>query len=283
MTSQPITTSQPINLDHNRVKNYLIIENQPNALMATLGIMNSKGQVYKDKFDKFRQINKYLEMIDHIFKEEDNKEALTMIDFGSGKAYLTFAVYYYFTKVKKRPIRMIGLDLKKDVVEHCNQLAKKLQYSHLVFQHENIETYNTLHKVDMVMSLHACDTATDAAIVKGILWKAKYILAVPCCQHELMHKIQQTHLREMLAHGIVKDKLATLVTDTLRTLFLKKHGYETEMIEFIEMQHTPKNIMIKSKYTGRNLEKANQDYSEFKAYFGLKDLYIEAFYHKEMA
>ncbi len=255
-------------VEHNRKKNYLIPEDEPCDFMIHLGVMDENGKVYKKKYDKFRQLNKYLEFVSDVI--ETLGEAPTIIDFGCGKAYLTFALYYYLVKVKGMNVKIIGLDLKEEVIDFCNQVAKDLNYEGLSFEIGDIKDYQYNEKVDMVVSLHACDTATDAAIAKAVNWNAKVIFAVPCCQHELFGQLSNRDMQPLLKHGVVKDKLATIVTDTLRTLALESVGYEVQMLEFIDMVHTPKNILIRAVSSGAPNESAYSDYLAFKSSWGVK-------------
>lgn len=271
-----------LNLSHNRTKEYIIPDNKPCVFLHHLGVMDANGRVYKSKYDKFRQINKFLEIMDHVISRDLSGDRVRIVDFGSGKAYLTFAVYYYFKEVLKRNVFITGLDLKEDVVEFCNATAVALGYENLVFKREDIRDYSTTDPVDMVITLHACDTATDAALVKAIKWQAKYILSVPCCQHEMFDKIQNSDLQPMLNQGLIKERLSSLVTDTLRVLFLQKEGYEVNTIEFISMEHTPKNLMLRG--VKKNLEKARykKQYNDFKKFWRLEDIFIDKFYDQEI-
>lgn len=255
-------------VDHNRKKNYLIPEDVPCDFMIHLGVMDESGKVYKKKYDKFRQLNKYLEFVSDVIDTLGNTP--TIIDFGCGKAYLTFALYYYLVKIKGMNVKIIGLDLKEDVIDFCNQVAKDLNYEGLSFEIGDIKDYQYSEKVDMVVSLHACDTATDAAIAKAVNWNAKVIFAVPCCQHELFGQLSNRDMQPLLKHGVVKDKLATIVTDTLRSLALESVGYEVQMLEFIDMVHTPKNILIRAVNCGAPNESAYSNYLAFKSSWGVK-------------
>ncbi|MDP3385972.1 MAG: SAM-dependent methyltransferase [Eubacteriales bacterium] len=271
-----------LNLSHNKRKDYIIPDHKPCVFLHHLGVMDANGKVYKSKYDKFRQINKFLEIMDHIISSEMIGDRMRIIDFGCGKAYLTFAVYYYFKEVLKKNVFITGLDLKEDVVGFCNTTAAALGYENLVFKREDIRDYSTKDPVDMVITLHACDTATDAALVKAIKWQAKYILSVPCCQHEMFDKIRNADLQPMLDQGLIKERLSSLVTDTLRVLFLQKEGYDVSTIEFISMEHTPKNLMLRGlkKNIDRNLYQ--KQYNDFKKFWSLEDVFIEEFYEKEL-
>lgn len=253
-----------MDLSHNRQKNYLIPEGQPCDFMQHLGVMDAEGKVFKKMYDKFRQLNKYLEFVDDSL--DFLGEEITIIDFGCGKAYLTFALYYYLVKLKNRKVKIIGLDLKQDVINFCNQTATQLNYDGLEFRIGDIKDFEFYGNVDMVVSLHACDTATDEAIGKAVNWGAKVIYAVPCCQHELFNQLQNNEMMPLLKHGIVKDKLATIVTDTLRANALEAVGYTVQMLEFIDMTHTPKNILIRAIKTEKSEAQLVEDYGRFKAF-----------------
>ncbi|MBM7561237.1 class I SAM-dependent methyltransferase [Fusibacter tunisiensis] len=252
---------------HNRVKRYLIPEGEPCDFMVYLGVMDASGKVFKKRYDKFRQLNKYLEFVSDSLKALDLSHKIRIVDFGCGKAYLTFALYYYLVTTLKLDVEIVGLDLKADVIEFCNETANALNYKGLIFKKGDIRTYNQSERVDMVVSLHACDTATDAALVKAVEWGAGVIFAVPCCQHELFKQIDHPAMMPLLKHGVVKDKLVTLVTDTLRATALESRGYEVQLLEFIDLAHTPKNILIrayKSQGTDATQEKALETYKAFK-------------------
>lgn len=234
------------NIAHNRQKQYIIPEGVPCDLMMHLGIMDVSGKVYAKKYDKFRQLNKYLEFVEDSLPELERSRRIRIIDFGCGKAYLTFALYYYFANVCGLDVEITGLDLKEDVIAFCNQTAKVLGYEKLRFELGDIKDYHASDRVDMVVSLHACDTATDEALIKAVAWGAKVIFAVPCCQHELFRQINHESMAPLLKHGVVKDKLTTLVTDALRALALEGKGYDVQVLEFIDMTHTPKNVLIRA-------------------------------------
>lgn len=233
-------------LTHNRQKTYLIEEGKPCDFMIYLGIMDEKGKVYKKKYDKFKQINKYLEFVEDAYQELSCEDTIRIVDFGCGKAYLTFALYYYFVQLKRKKVDIIGLDLKHDVIDYCNDVALALSYDHLLFKKGDIHDFDSKEKVDMVVSLHACDTATDAALIKAVDWKAKVIFAVPCCHHELLSKLNNDQMLPLLTHGVVKDKLSTIVTDTLRGMALEAMNYSVTLMEFVDLVHTPKNILIRA-------------------------------------
>ena len=241
-------------LSHNRTKKYIIQEGKPVAFMIDLGVMGQDGKIIRTRYDKFRQINRFLEYIEDILPKLDKERELTIIDFGCGKSYLTFAMYYYLHELKSYDIRIIGLDLKTDVIWKCNELAKKYQYDKLTFLEGNIADYTGAEEVDMVVTLHACDTATDFALAKAIGWNAKVILSVPCCQHELNRKMKNDVLSPIMNYGLLKERMAALVTDGLRAEYLKREGYDVQVLEFIDMEHTPKNILLRAVKTGRRAD-----------------------------
>ncbi len=264
---------------HNKAKKYIIPENEPCDFLIELGVMNKDGKVLAKKYDKFKQINKFLEIVDDAIDKANLKNDYKIIDFGCGKAYLTFALYYYFYNIKKVNVEIVGLDLKTEVISFCNEVAKKLNYTHLKFENGDIKDYNTNLDIDMVVTLHACDNATDAALVKSIKWNTGIILSVPCCQHEFFDKIENESLEPMLKHGLIKERLSSLVTDSLRSLFLETKGYKVQLVEFVDMEHTPKNILIRAvKSKGR--EEAITEYEDFKKFWKLEDIFIEKYFDK---
>lgn len=233
-------------LSHNRTKTYLLPEGTPVPFLVKLGVMTPEGKVVRAKYDKFRQINRFLEFIEDIRPELDGGRELTLIDFGCGKSYLTFAIYYYLHEIRGYDLRIIGLDLKEDVIAHCSQLAEELGYDRLQFRVGDIADFDDADHVDLVVTLHACDTATDFALAKAIRWKAKAILSVPCCQHELNGQINNEILEPVLKYGLIKERMAALITDGLRAELLENAGYRVQVLEFIDMEHTPKNILIRA-------------------------------------
>lgn len=243
-------------LSHNRKKQYILEEGMQIPFLQDLGVMTQEGKIVRTRFDKFRQINRFLEFIEDILPQLPKDRELTILDFGCGKSYLTFAMYYYLHEMKKYDIRIIGLDLKSDVIRHCHELAQKYGYEKLVFLEGNIADYTGCNEVDMVVTLHACDTATDFALEKAIGWNAKVILSVPCCQHELNRQMENDVLKPLMKHGLIKERMAALVTDALRAEYLEREGYHVQILEFIDMEHTPKNILIRAVKTGKG---ANND------------------------
>ena len=271
--------------EHNKKKQYILNEGDKIDFLIELGLMSVKGKILKSSFNKFKQINKYLEFIDDVIEELKAKKLITnhinVLDFGCGKSYLTFALYYYLKNYRKDlTFSIVGLDLKKDVIEFCNKLAKKLNYENLEFLNGNIKDYDKSKEVDLVFSLHACNNATDYSLEKALSLDAKAILAVPCCHHEFFEKIQKNKnsefyntLKIMADNGVVLDKFATLATDSFRSLSLELCGYKTKMIEFIDMEHTPKNILIKAiKSKSSNLKEKLVEYNKLKEFLGIKPL-----------
>ncbi len=233
-------------MSHDRSRRYILPEGRPVDFLVDLGVQLPDGRVTKTKYDKFRQINRYLEFIEDILDKLPMDRTIRIIDFGCGKSYLTFAMYYYLHELQHRAVRVTGLDLKADVIRHCNELAGRLGYEGLDFQEGDISSFQGEEQVDMVVSLHACDKATDYALEKAVRWGAAVIMAVPCCQHELNGQMRCEELKAILKYGLIKERVAALVTDALRAGLLERHGYDTQILEFIDMEHTPKNLMIRA-------------------------------------
>lgn len=245
------SAKQPkISLSHNRKKKYILEEGIPVPFLIDLGVMTQNGNIVNAHYDKFRQINRFLEYIEDILPSLPTGRELRILDFGCGKSYLTFAIYYYLKVLKGYPVRITGLDLKEDVIRHCNELAVKYGYDKLEFLCGDIAYYDGCSQVDMVVTLHACDTATDYALAKAVGWGAKVILSVPCCQHELNKQMKNDLLSPVLHYGILKERMAALITDGLRAQILEANGYRTQILEFIDMAHTPKNLLIRAVYNG---------------------------------
>jgi len=274
--------------EHNKKKQYILNEGDKIDFLIELGLMSAEGKILKSSYSKFKQINKYLEFIDDVIEELKSKKLIdnhiNILDFGCGKSYLTFALYYYLKHYRKDlSFSIVGLDLKKDVIEFCNKLAQKLNYENLQFLNGNIKDYDRTLEVDLVFSLHACNNATDYSLEKALSLNAKAILAVPCCHHEFFEKIQKNknskfydNLKIMADNGIALDKFASLATDSFRSLALELCGYKTKMIEFIDMEHTPKNILIKAiKSKSSNLKEKLIEYSKLKEFLGIQPLLEE--------
>lgn len=248
-------------LEHNRTKKYVLEEGVLVDFLVDLGVQTKDGRIVNAKYDKFRQINRYLEFVEDIIPELPRDRTLRIIDFGCGKSYLTFAMYYYLHVLKKYQVEITGLDLKTDVIDNCNRLAVKYGYTGLHFEKGDISTYEGGNRVDMVVTLHACDTATDFAIEKAVKWGAGVIMVVPCCQHEVNKQISCKQLDGILKYGLIKERMSALITDALRAQMLEKVGYETQILEFIDMEHTPKNILIRAVKRNGMQKRKQQKYT----------------------
>lgn len=264
------TKREAAKLQHDNRKNYVISDGKPCDFLIRLGVMSEDGKVFKKHYAKFRQINRFLEIADDCFRYLPETGRLRIIDFGCGKSYLTFALYHYLRILRSRDVEIIGLDLKKDVINFCNSVAGELDYDHLKFIHGDIADYESAG-ADMVVTLHACDTATDFALINAVKWHSKVILSVPCCQHELFSQIHEPVNDAMLKYGIIKDKFTELLTDGLRGLKLEAAGYSVNMIEFTSLEHTSKNIMIKAVLPDHvNISAARKAAAQYNA---LKEMY----------
>ena len=263
---------------HNRKKKYILNEGEHTAFLIELGIMTSEGKIVNAKYDKFKQINRYLELVSDCIPYLDKNKTIRIIDFGCGKAYLTFALYDYLVLKMGYNVEIVGLDLKENVIKFCSNLAQKLKFDDLRFEQGDIKGFDQFSNVDMVISLHACNTATDEALAKAVNWGAKVILAVPCCQHEFLKKIKNEKMIPMMKYGIIKEKLASLLTDSVRANVLEIMGYRTQVLEFIDMEHTPKNIMIRAFFEdATNITKVVKQYQEFKEEWQVSPYIEEAF------
>ncbi len=261
---------------HNRAKNYVLPAGVPCDFLIRLGVMGEDGTVFPRSYSKFRQINRYLEIVEDVFPYLPKDKTLKIIDFGCGKAYLTFALYHYLKVMKQRNVEIIGLDLKEDVIDFCSGVAKDLGYDELKFLKGDIADYRDDH-ADMVVTLHACDTATDYALINAVAWNTKVILSVPCCQHELFKQIKNDLHHPLLKHGILKDRFTEYLTDGLRGLKLESAGYDVAMIEFTSLEHTARNIMIKAvkanaagAYAEKKREAARQQYQALCDFYQVK-------------
>ena len=241
-----IQTEKKVDLSHNKAKKYILQEGTLVPFLVDLGVQTKEGKIVRSSYDKFRQINRYLEFIADIMTILPKDRCINIIDFGCGKSYLTFALYYYMKILCDRDIQVIGLDLKEKVIEDCNKLAKRYGYDKLKFVTGDVSTYTGEGEVDMVVTLHACDTATDYAIEKAIKWGAKVIFTVPCCQHEVNMQIKNEMLQPILKYGLIKERVSALLTDAIRANLLEEAGYQVQVMEFIDMEHTPKNILIRA-------------------------------------
>ncbi len=272
---------QQADRSHNRKKQYILQEGIPVPFLKDLGVMTDDGKIIRTKTDKFRQINRFLEFIEDILPGLDKGRELTILDFGCGKSYLTFAMYYYLHELKGYDIRIIGLDLKEQVIAHCRELAEKYGYKKLDFLVGDIADYKGVERVDMVVTLHACDTATDYALAKAVGWNAQVILSVPCCQHEVNIQITEKIRREsreedalislspVLDYGLLRERFSALVTDGLRAKYLEGMGYETQVLEFIDMEHTPKNVLLRAVKKNKKKKKILEEIKKCQEFLGV--------------
>lgn len=239
-------SKKPEKVVHNRPKKYLLEEDVPLPFLVHSGLMSRDGKVVAKMRDKFKQINRFLELVDDVLPHLDRARRIHVVDFGCGKSYLTFALYHYLTMIQGMKISVVGLDLKSDVIQKCQELAAAFGYKDLKFTVGDIQSHIPQGKIDLVVSLHACNTATDAALEKAVRWDADVILAVPCCQHELFKQIKSEALSPILEFGILKERFAAIATDAARAKILQILGYHTQVLEFIDMEHTPKNVLIRA-------------------------------------
>lgn len=274
MTRRKPSKSAPT-LTHDRRKQYLIPEGRPCPFLAEIGVMTPSGQVKSAKQAKFRQVNRFLEFVDDVLSELPETGVLRVIDFGCGKSYLTFALHYLLTELRGREVEIIGLDLKAEVVRDCQRIAEKLGCHGLRFEVGDIAGYAVTGPVDMSVSLHACDTATDAAIAQAVRWQVKVILAVPCCQHEVFGLLPDETLPGLVQHGILKERFAALATDALRAALLEAVGYRTQVVEFIDLEHTPKNLLLRAVRTDQPISGAGERYERLKTQLGLRHFALE--------
>jgi Methyltransferase domain len=250
---------------HDRRKRRLLEEGTPVPFLVELGVMTGEGRVKADRFAKFRQVSRFLELADDVLGALPAGR-LTIVDFGSGKSYLTFALHHLVTAIRGRDADIVGLDLKEDVVASCESLARRLGADGLRFETGDIAGYSGVGRADLVVSLHACDTATDSALARAVRWEASAILAVPCCQHELAPQLENAALGPLLSRGLLRERFAADVTDAVRAQLLEAVGYDAQLVEFVELEHTPKNVLIRAvRRSGRDRAKAFDRYLALKA------------------
>ncbi len=252
-------------LSHNRSKKYILDPDTRVPFLVDLGVQTKEGKIVHAKYDKFRQINRFLEFIQDVIPKLPRDREVVIVDFGCGKSYLTFAMYYYLHELKGYDIRIIGLDLKEDVIKNCQTLADAYGYGKLTFVLGDIADYEGVDQVDMVVTLHACDTATDYALDKAVRWGAKVILSVPCCQHELNGQIKNELLEPVLKYGLLRERLSAILTDAVRAGLLESAGYQVQILEFIDMEHTPKNLLIRAVKGGQ--KKPRKPVEDVMAFF----------------
>lgn len=245
-------------MSHNRSKQYILKEGVPVPFLIDLDVQTAEGTIIKSRYNKIKQINRYLEFVEDILPALPKERTIHIIDFGCGKSYLTFALYYYLHELKQLDVMITGLDLKTDVINKCNQLAERYGYDQLQFFQGDISTFQGAECVDMVVTLHACDTATDFAIKKAVDWGARVIFTVPCCQHEVNKQIENELLSPVFQYGLLKERISALLTDGIRANLLEEAGYETQVLEFISMEHTPKNILIRAVKRERDASVTNR-------------------------
>ena len=255
---------------HDRRKRYLLEEGTPVPFLVELGVMTPEGQVRKQRYDKFRQVNRFLELVDDVVPSLRPEGVLRVVDFGCGKSYLTFAIHHLLTELRGREVEIVGLDLKADVIETCSPFAARAGLAGIRFEEGDIAGFDAGGGVDLVVSLHACDTATDEALAQAVRWGADAILAVPCCQKEAYRQLESSLLAPLLRHGLAKERFAALVTDTLRAQLLELAGYRTQLVELVPLEHTAKNVLIRAARGRPAGEETRREYEELRDSLGLE-------------
>jgi ubiquinone/menaquinone biosynthesis C-methylase UbiE len=277
------TTAETVAISHNREKNYIFKDGIYAPPLYDMGLQTSDGKIKASMQDKFRQLNRFIEIIDDKISKMPHEKTINIVDFGCGKSYLTFAVYYYLTVLRERTVNMVGLDLKEDVITKCNAAAKRYGYGNLKFYHGDISDANTkdFNNFDIMITLHACDTATDYALFYAITHRIKYIFSVPCCQKEINSQINPCTFPLMLSHGLTKERFSALLTDTIRAGILAANGYKVDLMEFVGFEATPKNVLIRGKFTNVSAKKRNDSLDEVKKalrFFGIKQTLFRLIY-----
>lgn len=269
--------TESLGKEHNRKKNYILQEGTVVPALVDMGVFTKEGKVVASMYDKFKQINRFIELVDDVLKNH-NKDTINIVDFGCGKSYLTFILYYYLVELKGKKANIVGLDLKEDVIKKCNATARKYGYNSLEFKLGDINGYKSDMPVDMVVTLHACDTATDYALYNAVNWNATYIMSVPCCQHEVNKSIESEELAPMMKYGIIKERTAALATDALRGVMLESRGYKTQLLEFVDLAHSPKNILIRAVKANVSKDKKEKSLKEAKTmcdFFGVEPTIVK--------
>ncbi|RIA77796.1 methyltransferase family protein [Anaeroplasma bactoclasticum] len=266
-------------LSHNKKKNYILEDGLLVPALVDLGIQTPDGKVTKAGYDKFKQINRFLEIIDDSIKDE---KELNIIDFGCGKSYLTFILYYYFVEIKKMNVNITGLDLKEDVIDHCNEIAEKYGYTRLKFYKGDIAKYKENNDIDMIVTLHACDTATDYALYHAITMNVKYIFSVPCCQHEINLELDSSNFHLINKYGILKERFSAILTDAIRANILQYYGYKTQVMEFVDFENSPKNLLIRAVKTNNSKnEKIKEEIEALLEEYKIKQTLYSLLFTKE--